>query len=315
MITKEQKIRLGVFLLASFVILVVILAVLIIPKFKEQGDIYFINFKGTSVNGLFVGSPVKYQGVEIGRVDKIQVNPQDLNSILVYTKIRKRFPVKRDMAATLMYMGITGQKFVELSGGSNDSENLKPKGEIPTRRGLGEKAEDIVSNIDSAVQSINNLLDPENQKRISLFLENAEKSSAILSSVLEEKRGNLENSIANLERATLEFGEVTENLGKISEDLSKLTGTLEAHSDEALDNLNKRFSDEEMGQVLRNLDAFIETASSSLNKIENVLLRQQEEVKNTFESLGEAIENLSKFSRELSEDPTLFIRSRKEKKK
>lgn len=315
MITKEQKNRLAVFLIASFGILILILGIFIIPKLKEQGEIYYINFKEISVNGLYVGSPVKYQGVEVGKVHRIGVNPDDLNSILVHTKLRKQFPVKKDMTAMLMYMGITGQKFVELSGGNNDSENLEPNGEIQTRRGLGEKAEDIVTNIDAAVQSINNLLDPDNQKRISLFLENAEKSSAILSSVLEEKRSNLENSLVNLENATLDFGAVTENLSKISQDLSKLTGTLESQSGQALDNLNKRFSDEEMGRVLRNLEAFIETASMSLNKIETVLIRQQEEVKNTFQSLAEAIDNLSKFSREMTEDPTLFIRSRKEKKK
>ncbi|MBN1225205.1 MAG: MCE family protein [Candidatus Aminicenantes bacterium] len=315
MVTKEQKIRLGIFLIISFGILVVVLAVFLIPKLSDQGEVYYINFKETSVNGLYVGSPVKYQGVEVGKVDRISVNHEDLNSILVHTKLRKQFPIKKDMTATLMYMGITGQKFVELSGGNNDSESLEPKGEIPTRRGLGEKAEDIVSNIDSAVKGINNLLDPENQKRISLFLENAEKSATILSSVLEEKRSHLENSLTNLEKATLEFGEVTANLSKISQDLGKLTGTLESQSGQALDNLNKRFSDEEMGKVLRNLEAFIETASTSLNKIETVLIRQQEEVKNTFQSLAEAIDNLSKFSREMTEDPTLFIRGRKEKKK
>jgi phospholipid/cholesterol/gamma-HCH transport system substrate-binding protein len=315
MVTKEQKIRLGIFLVASLAIFIVVLGVFLVPKIRERGDVYFINFKETSVNGLYIGSSVKYQGVEVGKVIQIQVNPIDLNSILVYTKIKKGFPLKQDMTAVLNYMGVTGQKFVELSGGKSESENIAPRGEIPTRRGLGEKAEDIVANIDSAVQRINNLLDPENQQRITLFLENAEKSSKILSTVLEEKRENLENSLVNLEKATLEFGQVTENLTKISGDLSKLTGSLETHSGEAIENLTKRFSDEEMGRVLRNLEAFIETASSSLTKIENVLIHQQEEVGATFKSLSEALENFSKFSRELTEDPTLFIRSRKEKKK
>ncbi len=313
--TKEQKARLGIFLIVSLVVFFVIIGFFLVPKLREAGNIYFINFKGTSVNGLFEGSPVKYQGVEVGRVSRILVNPRDINSILVYTKVSKGFSVKKDMTATLMYMGVTGQKFVELSGGSNESENLESSGEIMARRGLGEKAEDIVSNIDHAVQGISNLLDVENQKRISLFLENVEKSSEILSDVLETRKESLEESVTNIQKASRSFSDVTENLRKVTEDLGKITEKMEASSGEAFDNINKRFSDEEMGKVLNNLQAFIDTASTSLNKIETVFIYQQEELRNTFESLSQAMDNLSQFSKELTEDPTLFIRTRKEKKK
>ncbi|MFO7979348.1 MAG: MlaD family protein [Candidatus Aminicenantes bacterium] len=313
--TKEQKTRLGIFLVVSLVVFFVVIGIFMVPALKEAGNTYFINFKGVSVNGLFEGSSVKYQGVEVGRVDRIIVNPSDINSILVYVEIDKGFHVKKDMKASLMYMGVTGQKFVELSGGSNESENLKPNGEITTRRGLGKKAEDIVSNIDQAVQSVSNLLDVENQERISLFLENAEKSSEILSDVLETRKEGLEESVTNIQQASRSFLDVTENLKKVTEDLSKITEKIEASSGLTLENLNKRLSDEEMGKVLTNLQTFIDTASASLGKIETVFIYQQEELKNTFESLSQAIDNLSQFSRELIEDPTLFIRTKKEKKK
>ncbi|MBD3413936.1 MAG: MCE family protein [Candidatus Aminicenantes bacterium] len=313
--TKQQKARLGIFLVMSLVVLFVVLAIFLVPTFKEAGNTYFVNFKGISVNGLFEGSSVKYQGVEVGRVDRIVVNPSDINSILVYVEVNRGFDVKKDMTASLMYMGVTGQKFVELSGGTNESENLKPNGEITTRRGLGKKAEDIVSNIDHAVQGISNLLDVENQERIALFLDNVEKSSEILSDVLETRKESLEESVTNIQKASRSFSEVTENLREVTEDLSQITEKLEASSGSALENLNKRLSDEEMGQVLTNLQTFIDTASGSLDKIETVFIYQQEELRNTFESLSQAIDNLSQFSRELIEDPTLFIRTRKEKKK
>lgn len=313
--TKEQKARLGIFLIVSLVVFCVILGVFLVPKLRDEGSIYFINFKGTSVTGLFEGSPVNYQGVEVGRVNRILVNPKDINSVLVYTKISKGFSVKKDMTATMMYIGITGQKSVELSGGTNESENLGPNGEIPTRRGLGEKAEDIVSNIDQAVRGISNLLDVENQEKISLFLENVEKSSDILSNVLESRKESLEESVANIQKASRSFSDVTENLRKVTEDLGKITGKLEAGSGEAIQNINKRFSDEEMGNVLNSLTTFIDAATASLNKIETVFIYQQETMRNTFQSLSEAMDNLSQFSRELTEDPTLLIRTRKEKKK
>jgi phospholipid/cholesterol/gamma-HCH transport system substrate-binding protein len=314
MITKEQKARLIVFTFVSLGLLILFLALLIVPMMRARGTPYFITFKETSVNGLQVGAPVKYQGVEVGKVRAIAVHPDDLSSILVELEIEKTFPMKSDMTATMTFAGITGSKFIELAGGTNHSERMPPRGEIPTGKGLGEKAEDIVASIDTAVRRINELLGDANQRRISQFLEKTEKSAAVVSDVLEAKRENLSNAITNIEKAALDFGAVTENLRRITSDLSGLTGSLNASAGSAMENLNKRFSDEEMGKVLKNLQGFIEIASSSLTKIENVLLVQQSDLRQTVESMGATIDNLAKFSRELVEDPTMFLRSRKVKK-
>lgn len=313
--TKEQRTRLGIFLVVSTIVLILILALFIVPKLREEGDVYAINFRDTSVNGLYVGAPVKYQGVVIGKVSAINVNPEDLNAILVQTKIRKGFPVKIDMRATLMYMGITGQKFVELSGGDNDSENLPPRGEIPAARGLGEKAEDIVTNIDAAVRSINDFLNPENQRKLTLMLENAEKTSQILSSVLEKRRGSLEQSIANIEDASMKFGDVTENLFNVLENLRSISERIERDTEQTFGNIADRFSGEEMGQVIKNLEVFTETVTDSIKKIQVTLIQQQEEMNQTFEDFWEVMQNMSKFSRDLAEDPTIILRRRKEKGK
>jgi phospholipid/cholesterol/gamma-HCH transport system substrate-binding protein len=154
--------------------------------------------------------------------------------------------MKSDMTATMTFAGITGSKFIELSGGTNHSEGMPPRGEIPTGKGLGEKAEDIVSSIDTAVRRINELLGDANQRRISQFLEKTEKSAAVVSDVLEAKRENLSNAITNIEKAALDFGAVTENLRRITSDLSGVTGSLNVNAGQAMENLNKRFSDEEL---------------------------------------------------------------------
>ena len=218
------------------------------------------------------------------------------------------------MTATLAFAGITGSKFIELAGGTNASAHLEPDGAIEPARGLGEKAEDIVANIDAAVRRINDLLGPENQKRISLFLESTEKSAAVISGVLQAKQENLSNAITNIEKAALDFGAVTENLRRISGDLGELTSKLSEGTGEVLDNFNKRFSDEELGKLLKNLQAFVESSSAGMKTLENVLLAQQTDLKTTLESMGAAIDNLSRFTRVLVEDPTALVRSRKEKK-
>jgi len=315
MMTREQKIRLGVFLSMATVIFIAVAGFFVVPKLRDPGEIYTINFRGTSVQGLILGSLVKYQGVDIGRVTRIRVNPTDLDSILVDIKIREGLVMKTDMSAVLTYIGLTGQKFVEISGGTLASENLKAHSEIPMGRGIGEKAVDIVANIDTTAKRITELLAPENIERFSAFLKNAEKSSAVLSGVLESRRASLENTLANFEKASLEFARATEQFVPMTEDMSRLMRTLETNSQETLGNISRRFSSEEMGQAIKDVRSFLDTASVSLKKVESVLLEQQSELTRTFSSLGVAVENLVRFSREIADEPSALLRTRKEKKK
>lgn len=315
MMTHEQKIRLGVFLSLATVIFIAVAGFFIVPKLRDPGDIYTVNFRDTSVQGLLVSSAVKYRGVEIGRVIRIKVNSRDLDSVLVDVKIRQGLIMKKDMSAVLAYVGLTGQKYIEMSGGTLASENLPPGGEIPMGRGLGEKAEDIVTNLETAAKRITELLAPENMKRFSAFLENAEKGSAALSGVLESRRTSLENTLANFEKASLEFARATEKFVPMTEDMSRLMRTLETNSQETLGNISRRFSSEEMGQAIKDVRAFLDTASVSLRKVESVLLEQQSELTRTFSSLGVAVENLVRFSREIADEPSALLRTRKEKKK
>jgi phospholipid/cholesterol/gamma-HCH transport system substrate-binding protein len=314
MMTHEQKTRLGIFLSLATVVFIALAGFFIAPKLRDTGEIYVIDFRDTSVQGLIIGSLVKYRGVEVGRVVRVRVNPTDLDSILVDVKIRDEVVVKTDMSALMAYVGLTGQKYIEISGGSMAAENLKAHGLIPTGRGLGERADDIVANIETTAKRITELLAPENVERFSAFLENAEKGSASVSGLLESRRASLENTLASLEKASAEFARATERFVPMTEDLSRLVRTVEANSQRTLNNVADRFSAEELGQVLKDVRAFLDTASVTMKKVEGVLLEQQTELTRTFSSLGVAIDNLARFSREIAEEPSAMLRTRKDKK-
>ena len=100
----------------------------------------------------------------------------------------------------------------------------------------------------------------------------------------------------------------------MTDDLSRLVRTVEANSEKTLGNISDRFSAEELGQVLKDVRSFLDTASVTMKKVEGVLLEQQTELTRTFSSLGVAIENLARFSREIAEEPSAILRTRKDKK-
>ena len=322
MITKEQKIRLGVFLLASFVLLVVITIIFILPKLKSIGDTYYIDFKEMSVNGVNEGADVKYQGVKIGNVVRLMVNPDDLRSVFIYVRIKKGFRVKKNMRAALQYAGITGLRFVEISGGTTEAEDLEPGGKILTKKGLGEKAEDIVLNVDSVVAAINDVLNPGNREKISLLIKNLEKSTAVIANVLEKREKNLGNSLANVDKITRQLSEVTANLNEFSMYLKDISEKVQAgkiekmvtQTETILQNLSNRLSDREMGKLVADIDTFARTATTNLQKIERRFHDLEGNISDTLGSLRESLANIARFTRDLSEDPTIFIRKRPPKR-
>ncbi len=314
MMTHEQKNRLGIFLSLATVIFVAVAAFFLLPKLRDPGDIYFIKFRDTSVHGLITGSLVKYRGVEVGRVVSIEVSPTDLDCVLVEVKIRPGLTMKVDMQATLVYVGLTGQKYIELSGGKMDSPNLKAHGEIPSGRGLGEKADDIINNIETTAKRITEVLSPENMAKIDAFLTNVEKGSAAVSGVLDSRRSSLENTLISVERATADFAQATKSLVPMTEDLDRLIKTVEANSEKTLGNISERFSADEMGMVIKDVRDFLATASLSLKRLESILLEQQAELQRTFSNLSITVDNLARFSREIADEPSVILRTRKDKK-
>lgn len=323
MITKEQKIRLGVFLLIAGALLTAILAIFVVPQLKTKGEIYYIAFKDQSVNGVNLGASVKYQGVDIGKVILIDVNPNDLRSVHIHFRVKTGFPVKEDMRATLQYAGITGLRFVELSGGKNESKDLPPGGRILTKKGLGEKAEDIVLNVDSVVEALNDMLNLQNREKISLLLGNIEKGSAVVSNLLEKREKNLGNSLENIEKITHQLTDVVTELHTFTlylKDVSEKVNPerldqMAAHTDELIQTLKKRLSDAETGKLLKSMDTFIERATVSIRKLETQFGDLEGEMNLTLTSLRESLENISRFTRQLSEDPTVLIRSKAAKRR
>jgi phospholipid/cholesterol/gamma-HCH transport system substrate-binding protein len=95
--------------------------------------LYRIHFQ-ESVSGLALGDSVKFHGVDIGTVKTMAIDTADPRLVQVDVSLRKDAPVKTDTKATLTLKGITGVVFIELDGGSANSQNLvavTPQGRIP----------------------------------------------------------------------------------------------------------------------------------------------------------------------------------------
>ncbi len=102
----------------AFVLLIAALATGFVFWYAERGDRratarYEIYFEG-SVSGLTKGSPVRYLGVDVGKVARITLDPSHPKRVRVVADIDSTAPIDSRTRASLSLQGVTGLLFIDL---------------------------------------------------------------------------------------------------------------------------------------------------------------------------------------------------------
>ncbi|MHC1696477.1 MAG: outer membrane lipid asymmetry maintenance protein MlaD [Geobacteraceae bacterium] len=84
------------------------------------GDSYGVSANFDSVSGLRQGASVEIAGVEVGRVDRIVLDPKDGYTARVTLRINSGLELQDDVIASVRTRGIIGDKFVQLKPGGSD---------------------------------------------------------------------------------------------------------------------------------------------------------------------------------------------------
>ena len=237
-ISRSQRARLGVFVIAGIVLLAVFTAIPLGLKLTDRYNSYIAFFEGESLSGLEQGAVVKFNGVPIGKVEKISYSPSDLSRVRVEFRIQEDFPMKVDMVATSGSMGITGLKYVEITGGSNESELLKPGSEIPTRistfSSITGKAESIVAKIELLLNHLNQISNPDSLRNIKTILDNVADITFNVNGFVKESAPQI-NGIASSSQNILT------KIDNIASDVKLLTGSFS--STISADRINSTFNE------------------------------------------------------------------------
>ncbi len=114
----------GLFVAVGFTIAIVGIIWLGMSNYFEKGY-HYVAYFDESVQGLDKDSPVKYRGVTIGRVERIQVAP-DTNLIETRLKIENKIEPVDNIVARLKSVGITGIMFIELARKNPEDPDLSP---------------------------------------------------------------------------------------------------------------------------------------------------------------------------------------------
>ncbi|MDD2582359.1 MAG: outer membrane lipid asymmetry maintenance protein MlaD [Desulfuromonadaceae bacterium] len=85
------------------------------------GDFYTVVASFDSVSGLKPGAKVEVAGVEVGKVDRIALDPKSGDRALAYLKIQSGVKITDDVIASVRTSGIIGDKFIKLRPGGSET--------------------------------------------------------------------------------------------------------------------------------------------------------------------------------------------------
>ncbi len=162
-----QEIRVGLFIFIGIVLAFIVVFSIGSKNqlFREQ-YVLFTNFK--DVGGLIVGSPVRLAGVEVGTVSRIWfLSDRNKRLVGVELRINKNVQerVRDDSTASILTMGVLGDKYIAITIGSPEAKVLQNGDYITSVESVElfaylERADKIVSNIENITDSLNTFLAP-----------------------------------------------------------------------------------------------------------------------------------------------------------
>ena len=196
-----------------------------------------------NVEGLTKSSPVTLNGLSIGKVSSITINPVT-GKLLVELQITTDFPISSTSTATLYEPGLIGGRQIAIEPDfSNktlalDRQNLKGNVKLSLTSSiqeklvpLQEKFDKVMVEVDQLLLGVNNILDKKSQENLKNSLSELSQTmvelhatSASASSILNDNKTDLKGVITNFKKVSTDFAKISDSINKA--DLGKTVKSL-----------------------------------------------------------------------------------------
>jgi phospholipid/cholesterol/gamma-HCH transport system substrate-binding protein len=307
--TRAHYVIVGTFVITVLIGIVISVVWLARLQFQREGAIYDIYFRG-SVSGLNDGAPVNYNGVPIGRVVSIRLDSENVERIRVRIVVDVGIPIKQDAVASLETQGITGQAFVQISGGTNAS----PPAAIPEGRSypvIASRQSQLQEALTSAPQLLNSAIGVAD--RLTLVLD-------------DQNRGALAHTLNNIEVLTGALAKRSQDIDQVIVDATatmvELRG-MATHANTALDRFSAELNDKggisdklnttldefsqsakALGQISGHLDGMLQENRGALHDFSQRGLSEAEKLIVDSRAL---VAELNRIADQLDRDPARFL--------
>lgn len=195
---------------------------------------FYLAMSDESVAGLNINAPVKFNGVDVGQVRQIMLDPANHERVRLTFAIERGTPIRQDTVAVLKTQGLTGIAYVELLGGAINSPPLlataaEPYPVIRTKPSLSARLENVLSSVlaklDRTSSNIDAILSDQNRAAFS----NALADVAALTRTLAARKDTVDVAIVNASRtleqtarASTQLVPVIAGFGRTAESLTQM---------------------------------------------------------------------------------------------
>lgn len=285
---QSNEIRAGCLVIVGIMLLVTFLILISGLDLLASKKLYYAQFKYTS--GVEVGSLVRYGGMEVGRVKKVGIAPDDNTLIKFEIEVDGDVPVKKDSEVFITSIGIMGDEYIEISTGSPNAE-LMPAGSLLNCKDvtplmmLTDSFDQLSQKLSLTIDNLNLILGRDNQNQIQQVLANLNQLLADNQQAIAGLMANSNDVISHLNQVSGRLDTLLlENQDHISRSFQQLEATL-THSQELIQNLQ---------QTMKNINQMITTQNGNYNEI--------------MDNLNRTSRNLDEFTRTIKERPWSLIR-------
>jgi phospholipid/cholesterol/gamma-HCH transport system substrate-binding protein len=286
--TRASYIAVGLFVVTLLAGLVVALLWFAGRQLADHSTRYETYFASVG-SGLSAGSPVRVNGVQLGRVAEVALDPADPTRVRVTMDIDRDAPIRSDSVAVLEIQSLAGTTAVEISAGSKDAPpiELGPDQRYPVVWSRESNLSQIVDAVPNLLLKITTLTDQlqdvvneKNRQAITATLDNLSQLTAVASAHREDLARLLQDSATD-----------ARDLHQSIDNLNNMTKKLDQMADQA-------------NAAIRNLNAVVQENRAPLKDFTQNGLQQFQELAVDVRSL---VAELSRTINALDHDPSRLI--------
>ncbi|WP_409431837.1 MlaD family protein [Litorimonas sp. RW-G-Af-16] len=282
-------------------------------QFNQQFDQYEVSFNGP-VRGLSQGSEVRFNGLNVGSVTALRLDPNDPNRVLADIEVDTATPVDTKSYARLEPLGLTGLTYIQIFSGGEGYPLLKDLPGKGTRQIKGQMSQidtflddggSVIEGAQKALNRINATLSPEaiedfqgilvNLRRVTGDLDTSEFDMQALNQMMRDfsKAGKAVTTAADA--VTTTAGSVDD---VFKEDLTELAARLQ----ETLNEVDKTLGS--FDTAATGADELIVDARDAINRLSNSGLTDLEE---TIDAIRRVVISLGRVADSIEQNPGQFI--------
>jgi phospholipid/cholesterol/gamma-HCH transport system substrate-binding protein len=299
---RANYVAVGAFVLVVLAGILVTILWLARAQFST-GYQYFETHVAGPVSGLGAGAPVRLNGIEVGRVARIELDPNDPKLVVLLLQVLDTITIHTDAVASIETQGLTGVSYVEISGGTLSSP--------PLTAAAGQKYPAIASRpsslqevFDSTPQllarllviadRLQSLLDDKNRSAIAQTLSNVRDTTGIF----EHRARDIDQLIVDADQTMRNLADASGMLKSVLANIDRASGRADqliVSAENTFDHTTKLASD---------LDALVQASRPGIHDLTTNGTAQLDEL---LKDARRLVASLNRVSTGLERDPSRLL--------